>query len=681
MNKHSSHRFSWMAGASWTAASVMAWAPGCSQGASPEVESNQTEQPNVSAVSTTAGGRGGSSGGHGGSSSSSGGAVVQQVAVLVSGTILGSNGEPLSGVTVALFEGGAPTSSGAQADNTAANATMTTTTDVAGYYSFAVDGSGTSASVSIRPSESGTTFTPSVQNLDSISENTTANFTASTPGAAVTVAFDPGPRTGTAGAGVFPALASTNPTCVPGSASNNCPLPSATTCVSSSSAITPAANLQAANLAFCENAFVRFQETDSVSGTIVDGPNPGSGLGPTFNGNSCAQCHSQPAVGGSSPGMTSPQHPVPNPQIALATLDGATNSLTTLTAASAIPSTFENTPFITTASPVREVRFASDGGVHGLFSIAGRKDASGCTASIEPQPAAQNSGTTVSFRIPTPIFGLGLVENVTDNALKANLDSAPSGAPSSESLGITGFFNTSGNDGTITRFGWKAQNKSLLIFSGEAYNVEMGVSNENFPDERAVESAACVFNGGPEDATNTIGPISGTTTGTASDMSSDITDFAAAMRFSAPPAPATGSFVAGGTTITANEVATGKSEFISIGCGNCHSPSLKTEASGLDPAMSNVTFSPFSDFAVHDMGTGLADVATQGGAGPQDFRSAPLWGVGQRLFFLHDGRATSLVTAIQDHSSSGSEANTVIASFNKLSVANQQAIVDFLRSL
>jgi hypothetical protein len=209
----------------------------------------------------------------------------------------------------------------------------------------------------------------------------------------------------------------------------------------------------------------------------------------------------------------------------------------------------------------------------------------------------------------------------------------------------------------------------------------MGVSNENFPDERDVSSSSCVFNGGPEDATNTIGPISGTTTGTVADMSSDITDFAAAMRFSAPPTPATAPFVAGGTTITASEVATGQGKFVSIGCGNCHSPTLQTEASGLDPAMSNVTIHPFSDFAIHTMGTGLEDVATQGSAGPEQFRTAPLWGVGQRIFLLHDGRTTSLVTAIQQHSSSGSEANTVVSNFNDLSVANQQAIIDFLRSL
>jgi CxxC motif-containing protein (DUF1111 family) len=571
-------------------------------------------------------------------------------AFLVSGTVRGSNGQPLAGVTLTL----------AGAVQISLGLPTTTTTNALGYYSFGVvcpggtNGTG-SCSVSVQPSRTGTAFTPTVANLNATAANVTANFTANVAGAAVTVAIDPGVRTGNPGAGAFPALTTIAPTCTAQAGANNCPVPT--------NGCFP--GLASEDLAFCENAFVRFQEVDSVSGNNVDGPNGGSGLGPTFNANGCATCHAQPAVGGSSPGLTSPQRPVPNPQVAEANLDGATNSLAIL-------------PFITATGPVREVRFASDSGVHDIFTIAGRSDAPGCTAAILPQP--NFAANTLGFRIPTPTFGLGLVENVTENALQANLDAAPAGAPSSASLGITGFLQHSGNDGTITRFGWKAQNKSLLIFAGEAYNVESGVSNENFPDERGVTSTSCVFNGGPEDVTNTVGPISNGTTGTASDMSSDITDFAAAMRLSAPPKPAPAPFVAGATTITAAEVATGSTEFIAVGCGNCHSPTLVTESSGIDDAMNNVTFHPYSDFAVHTMGT-LADVATQGAAGPNQFRSAPLWGVGQRIFFLHDGRTSDLVAAIQAHSSSGSEASAVIARFNALSVTNQQDVIDFLRSL
>jgi CxxC motif-containing protein (DUF1111 family) len=403
----------------------------------------------------------------------------------------------------------------------------------------------------------------------------------------------------------------------------------------------------------------RFQEVDSVSGQVAG--ESGSGLGPTFNGNSCAQCHAQPTVGGSSPGLTSPQNAIPNPQVALASLDGALNI---------IPS------FITANGPVREARFITnsngslDGGVHDLYTVAGRVDASGCTLA-QPNFSSALAANNVIFRIPTPLFGLGLVEATPDSALQANLAST---ASARAMLKIGGSFNTSGNDGTITRFGWKAQNKSLLMFVGEAYNVEQGVDNELFPNERSAV-AGCVFNGSPEDATNIVNPNSsspnfGTLIGTASEMSSDIVNFAAFIRLTAPPTPAPAT----------SAIQTGASLFNSIGCALCHSPILTTGQSILT-GMSNVTYSPYSDFALHHMGTGLSDGVHQGGAGPDQFRTAPLWGLGQRLFFLHDGRTSDLIQAIHAHSSSGSEANLVIRKFNSLNANQVQDLLDFLRSL
>jgi CxxC motif-containing protein (DUF1111 family) len=415
----------------------------------------------------------------------------------------------------------------------------------------------------------------------------------------------------------------------------------------------------------------RFLEVDSVSGTLSGEADAGSG--PTFNGNSCAMCHAQPTVGGSSPGLTSPQNPIPNPQVGLATLDGASNSP---------PS------FITANGPVREARFVRkadgslDGGVHGLYTIAGRSDAAGC---VLPQTnfAAQLAANNVIFRIPTPLFGLGLVENTPDSTLKANL---AANQAAKAALGIGGSFNTSGNDGTITRFGWKAQNKSLLIFAGEAYNVEQGVTNETFPNKRA-DVAGCIFNQLPEDSTNIT--YSGSTAGTASDMSSDVVNFADFMTLSAPPTP---------TTLTPS-AQSGAEVFTSIGCTLCHSPSLTTAKSRFT-GMSNFTYNPYSDFALHHMGSGLADGINQGAAGPDQFRTAPLWGIGQRLFFLHDGRTSNLLQAIQAHADCGnrgsghfgpsgnfgrdgcrSEANGVIKNFNALSPSQQQDLLNFLRSL
>ena len=120
--------------------------------------------------------------------------------------------------------------------------------------------------------------------------------------------------------------------------------------------------------------------------------------------------------------------------------------------------------------------------------------------------------------------------------------------------------------------------------------------------------------------------------------------------------------------------------FANIGCQACHVPSLTTAKSAV-AALNKVTFQPLSDFALHDMGIGLADGISQGNANGREFRTAPLWGVGQRIFFLHDGRTKDLGVAIQQHASQGSEANQVIQNYNLLSIDDKQALVNYLRSL
>jgi len=97
--------------------------------------------------------------------------------------------------------------------------------------------------------------------------------------------------------------------------------------------------------------------------------------------------------------------------------------------------------------------------------------------------------------------------------------------------------------------------------------------------------------------------------------------------------------------------------------------------------MSYQTVNLFSDLLVHHMGQGLADGITQGAAGPDEFRTAPLWGIGQRVFFLHDGRTSDLLAAIEAHRSQGSEANGVVQRFNNLGQNQQQDILNFLRAL
>jgi len=415
----------------------------------------------------------------------------------------------------------------------------------------------------------------------------------------------------------------------------------------------PLPGLGVAEVALFNAARTVFQEVDSVQGTINDAPAGapnGAGLGPRFNLNACAGCHIQPSIGGTSPST--------NPEVAVATLHGAQNTL---------PS------FITLNGPVREARFitnpdgTSDGGVHNLFVITGRPDASGCEIA-QPNFAQAVSQNNVIFRIPTPLFGLGLVENTPDINLE---NDAAALASQRQALGISGSFNHSANDGTITRFGWKAQNKSLLMFAGEAYNVEIGVTNELFPNERD-DTPSCQFNPLPEDATNLSDNRASNSP--ASDISSDIVNFAAFVRLSAGPRPAPVPATATASTTR------GQQAFNTIGCNLCHIPQHTTGQS-IFTGQSQVTFSPFSDFELHHMGMGLQDQISQGQAAGDQFRTAPLWGVGQRIFFLHDGRTADLLQAIEAHMSVGSEANTVIGNFNALPASSQQAILNFLRSL
>lgn len=407
----------------------------------------------------------------------------------------------------------------------------------------------------------------------------------------------------------------------------------------------PLPNLTANERAFFDAGLEDFAEAEGI----------GDGLGPRFNLDSCGGCHLQPAVGGTS-------GPV-NPQVAVATAFGARNT---------VPA------FITPNGPIREARFkrtssgARDGGVHSLFVISGRADntgnAGGCNIVQENFAAAQSANNLI-FRIPTPVFGIGLLEEIPERSILQNV--AANGVVKAL-LGISGRVNRNGSDGRITRFGWKGQNVSGLLFSGEAYNVEMGITNEMFQVERD-ETQECQLAQLPNDviATDAATPLEAVTA---------IDKFAVFMRFLAPPA-ASATTPGGNASITE-----GLNAFVNIGCVQCHTRSLRTENSTV-AALRNQEVVLFSDLALHNMGPGLADDIVQGLAGADEFRTAPLWGLGQRIFFLHDGRTRDLLQAVQAHRSAGngtfgpSEANTVVDRFNALTATRRQDVLNFLRSL
>jgi CxxC motif-containing protein (DUF1111 family) len=427
----------------------------------------------------------------------------------------------------------------------------------------------------------------------------------------------------------------------------------------------PLSGMTPDELTFFQDGASRFETVEVVSGATST---QGNGLGPRFNSNQCSSCHAQPYIGGSSPAT--------NPLFGVANADGATNQMPWFEAQS---------------GPIREARFiqsngVADGGVHNVFVISGRNDAGSCDI-VQPSftPAGnpltgQGGNANIVFRIPTPVLGAGLIEAIPDSAVLANQQA---NAAAKQRSGVAGHANAiqggntnlSANDGTITRFGWKAQNKSLLMFAGEAYNVEMGISNELFPQERD-ETPNCQGGQATPNDTDNFPPAGAPMAPTA--VLSDIEAFADFMRMLAAPVPAAP------TASTQH----GSALFASVGCSLCHTPSLATGraiASGSytvpSVALSNKQVNLFSDLLVHHMGSGLADGITQGQAGPDEFRTAPLWGLGERVFFLHDGRTSNLIQAIQDHGSSGSEANQIVDNFRSLSAADQQDLINFLRSL
>jgi len=406
-----------------------------------------------------------------------------------------------------------------------------------------------------------------------------------------------------------------------------------------------------------------------------------NGLGARHNADQCFVCHAQPVLGGSG-GFIVPNpgdaHPLPaeNPQFRL------------------IPHRFGKQNVVPVFEeqfgPIREVRFkrnpdgTRDGGVHQLWVVTGiRTDPTIPNCAIkQPDFAAEFAKGNLSFRIPLQMLGLGLIESIQDAEILAHHNAT---AAQRAHFGITGHPNRSGNDGTITRFGWKAQNKSVTVFAGEAYNVEMGITNEVFPTATE-ENPAC---NGPEkpepndvvrtaDSDNPPGGPPNQSFFNPLHILPDWLQFQMLMRFTDAPQP---------DPHPSASAQRGRQVFSQIGCDLCHTPTMQTAPSMNSAVLENRPVNLFSDIMVHHMGPGLADDIIQGQAGPDEFRSVPLWGVGQRLFFLHDGRTSDLLVAILAHASAASkdfpasEANEVIEEFQGLPVHDKQAVLDFLRSL
>ncbi|HXJ93184.1 MAG TPA: di-heme oxidoredictase family protein [Terriglobia bacterium] len=327
-----------------------------------------------------------------------------------------------------------------------------------------------------------------------------------------------------------------------------------------------------------------------------------------------------------------------------------------------------------------------DGLVHQLFTITGRSDnLPGCTLTQPNFTQAGSQGNLV-FRQPLPTFGDGYIEIIENTDILNNLNS---NLAQKQAYGIGGAANIA-DDGSISRLGWKAQWRAILPAAGAEENVEMGVTNEMFPTETDQSNPSCVTNPVPEDYTNYAytgvnGQVS-TYTNFPWNFPEGADRDAIFIRFLEQPTPGTCIADTAFGETAAQTCSNGQQQFKSAGCALCHTVSYTTPAGSI-PSMGHIKAYLYSDLLLHHMGPCLADNVVQGVAQGDMWRTPPLWNVGQRYWFLHDGRTNNIVTAIEDHYCTGnsqypiSEANQVVTKFNGLSAQNQQDLINFLRSL
>lgn len=409
------------------------------------------------------------------------------------------------------------------------------------------------------------------------------------------------------------------------------------------------------------------------------------GLGARFDSNACTSCHA--GVSGTSKVVAGGSSLLSNPLFGVYQLMGDQNTMPSFETAAG--------PTVVARFPFQSDLTTPDGHVHQLFVITGRTDAGTCNIAQPDFAGAQLSGNII-FRNTTPFFGGGLMEIIQDSDIVANMNSNLS---QKRADGITGHPNYNADDGSITRFGWKAQKRSLMLFAGEAYNIEEGISNEIFPN-KTDETVGCTPpmpdgppngdgpHGVPDDRSDFANPD------TAGYLyPGDPERFGIFGRILAAPTPACAIGQNCSSCPRGGSCANGYTQFNAVGCNLCHTQSFTTPPSSI-AALSNQKVNIFSDMLVHDMGSCDADNVTQGQATGDQFRTAPLWGVGQRFFFMHDGGLNrhggpgkDLVQAIEDHFCASnsqypaSEANAVVNAFNALSQTNQQDLIDFVRSL
>jgi CxxC motif-containing protein (DUF1111 family) len=284
-----------------------------------------------------------------------------------------------------------------------------------------------------------------------------------------------------------------------------------------------------------------------------------------------------------------------------------------------------------------------------LIQVKGIGRAGSCDFAGEVVPP---EATIASGRRTTPLFGLGLVDAVPESTFRYVARYQASNFPR-EAGRVAMVHDIANNRRAVGRFGWKAQVPSLLQFSGDAYLNEMGITSPDFPDENCPQGRCDLLA-----ACNPVPELN--------DDGDDVEEFLNFMRFLAPPPR-------GKWTVNVDD---GRRKFSEAGCIRCHWATFRTGWSD-SPVLSRVTFHPYSDFLLHDMGS-LGDGVELGDAKGNEFRTAPLWGVRVMTSFLHDGRASTLDEAILAHDGQARRARDRFAA---LPARDQAAVIEFLNSL
>ncbi len=354
---------------------------------------------------------------------------------------------------------------------------------------------------------------------------------------------------------------------------------------------------------FNDNRFV-FEEVEKVE----------DGLGPTYNAQSCRECHQNVATGG--------------------------------------------------ASQVTEHRSGRLNGDQFFESLGGTLIASRATSPELVEQISVSDGIR-TFRISTNTLGDGYVEAVSNDTLLAIRDAQPTAIRGTAIL--VPVLEGDGAD-RVGRFGWKSQHASLQSFAADAYVNEMGVTSPLIPDENTSNGRYVGYGSGYD------------TVADPEDDGKDVLAFAGFMR--GTKAPSRGELT--------QDVLAGEQQFSQVGCGGCHVASMTTARPGtvinagaftVPNALGNKIFHPYSDFLLHDIGTGdgipiKADAAYASTS--SQMRTAPLWALRTRNRLMHDGLTFTTFEAIQRHAG---QATAVTARFNALGAEDQRTLLAFLSSL